>query len=85
MYYCKNIGKYRARIKVGGKKVHIGYFFTPEEAQKIEADAKELAHNAKAFKAFISRIKKLSQIEKLKHKRSVLQKRIKELESTINQ
>ena len=37
-------GKYRARIRAGGKEIMLGYFPTPQEASKAYLDAKRSLH-----------------------------------------
>lgn len=36
--------KWAATIHTGGKKFHLGYFFTPEEAHRVYLHAKQLLH-----------------------------------------
>lgn len=40
----KSTGRYEAHIKVDGKKMHLGYFDTPEQARTIHLKAKSLYH-----------------------------------------
>ena len=41
--FHKPLNKYRAEIKINGKKKHLGYYETPEEAsEKYEIKAKEI-------------------------------------------
>jgi hypothetical protein len=41
---CKKTGKYKPRIIVGGKKIYLGSFDTPEEATQAYLDAKKIYH-----------------------------------------
>lgn len=34
VYYCKQKQRYQARIRHNGKRIHLGFFSTPEEASK---------------------------------------------------
>ena len=40
----KSTGRYEAHIKVGEKKVHLGYFDTAEQAHAIYLKAKSMYH-----------------------------------------
>ena len=42
--FNKASGKHRARIRLNGKSVHIGYFNTPEEAREAYLKKKEILH-----------------------------------------
>jgi hypothetical protein len=41
---CPKDGKYVAKIRIGGKQVHLGYFKTPEEAYERYKDAAKEVH-----------------------------------------
>jgi len=40
VYYDKQKGKFRARIRIKGKLINLGYFDTPEEASEVYLEAK---------------------------------------------
>ena len=44
--WCKERKKYRARITLNGKLIHLGYYDTEEEAHQAYLDAKEKYHIA---------------------------------------
>lgn len=40
-YWCKKKKRYVAQIGINGKKIHIGYFNTPEEAHQVYLNTKK--------------------------------------------
>lgn len=40
----KNAGRYRARIRAGGKRINLGNYDTPEDAHKAYVEAKRKYH-----------------------------------------
>lgn len=43
--YLRKNGRYNAQIKVNGKKIHLGYYGTIEEAKNAYLDAKRMMHD----------------------------------------
>jgi hypothetical protein len=44
-YYDENRKRYRAQITINKKKIHLGSFKAPEEAEKAYLEAKKIHHN----------------------------------------